>query len=99
MKEELHPSEARLLGWFDAELAEPEGAAVEAHLAECAECRIRARRIEELSGAVAEWREAMFQGVLKKSHGGRPGGLQLQQHHERYRHHSRVHRLHPERHV
>ena len=63
MKEVAHPSDALLLGWFDVELAEKEGAEVEAHLAGCQDCRRRARGIEEVSGAVAAYRESVFRAA------------------------------------
>jgi hypothetical protein len=63
MKGIAHPSDALLLGWFDAELAEKERAEVEAHLAGCQDCCRRARGIEEVSGAVAAFRESVFQAA------------------------------------
>ncbi len=63
MREMEHPSDALLLGRLDGELAEPERAAMEDHLADCPECRARLRAIEEASDAVAAYRESFFRAA------------------------------------
>lgn len=48
----VHPDEERLLAWIDEPATAPEGAALQAHLADCAECRRRAEGLEAFLAAL-----------------------------------------------
>jgi hypothetical protein len=65
MRDREHPGDAQLVAWFDNELPESERAAVEAHVAECGECRKRADQIGEVSLAVAAWGEEVYRAQAK----------------------------------
>ncbi len=51
----------RLVAWMDGELAGDEAAAVEQHVAGCAECRVRVAAYEEVSRGVAAYCDAVME--------------------------------------